>query len=128
MDKQIQVCFRLYFNYMKSQIKHLHELDIESMSVVDIKGQLEIVYMQYIIASNYSISETSPYTVGYKQLKNMISESNSNLSIENANLKRELKSLKATMMDTLVPSVENVSESIASEEQPKQKAGWFFSN
>ena len=72
MEKEIRTCFGLYLNYIKQHIKNLKEYEVDIMDTSDIECQLNIVHMQYILTSSYSVSKTSPALMAYCHLKEMI--------------------------------------------------------
>lgn len=150
MEKEIRICFKLYLNYIKQYVKHLQEYDVNEMSVSDIDSQLDVIHMQCIIASGYSISKTSPCIIAFNHLKKMIADNNSCYKcqckdIENKKLKQALDELRTSMTSMLMPSphiIDNVmSETGISivqlngtqtlneqlhDQTKQQPKGWFF--
>lgn len=79
MEKEIRTCFGLYLNYIKQHIKNLREYDIDAMSISDMDAQLDVIHMQYILTSSYSLSKTSPGLIAYNHLKTVIRNSRYNM-------------------------------------------------
>ena len=140
MDNEIRKCFFLYLNHIKSTIKGLQDYDIQNMTILQIRAQIDVIHMQYILTSSFSVSETSPCVIGYKHLKEMI-DGNCNdikyqkldndvklLTLENTILKRDLDDLKSKISDSLFPSSINLCSSCPSiiEQNGNQPKGWFF--
>ena len=76
MNTDIKTCFESYVNYMKAN--HLKKLDpnylseISSMTNSQIGSQLNILHMQYILSSAFTITKTSPAYVAFTHLRQMI--------------------------------------------------------
>jgi len=130
MEKEIRTCFGLYLSYMRQHIKNLKEYDIDSMSVSDIDASLDVIYMQYIVTSSYSISKTSPGLIAFNHLKEIIKNGTvcykcQSLKQENDYLKKELYDLKTKTTDVLMLSSSNDNLQQNMEIDPTKK-GWFF--
>lgn len=95
MEAPIKICFNLFAQYMKATIKDLRNYDTSNMSIEQIRGEIDIIYMKYILASTYSLSDTAVGSVAYKHLKDMIDKN------ENRQLKQELDELKVKFSDYL---------------------------
>ena len=137
MESEIKTCFCLYLNHIKSNIKNVQDYDVSKMTITQIRSQLNIIHMQYILtSSSYSVSEASPCVVAYKHLKKMIDVDDNNskyqkldsdvklLNLENTILKQELNDLKNKISNTLFPNLSTSlnMDTIANVNQPK---GWF---
>ena len=72
MDNEIRICFSLFVGHMKSTLKNLPEYEYGAMAIQQIKAELEVIYMKYILLSSFSISESSVGVVAYRHLKKMI--------------------------------------------------------
>ena len=109
MDKTIKTCFCLYVNHMKNIVKNLNEYDYSVLTLNEIRDELNIIYIKYILSSPYSISDNSIGIVAYKHIKKMLDEESSKtkyikivnefkmLGIENCYLKDEISNLKKTI-------------------------------
>ena len=122
MEKEIKICFAMYCKYMMSIIKldknYTDEI-INNMTIDNIKTDINIINMKYIIGSVYSISESSIAILAYKHIKSLIDEHNTinKITIIDNNyllLKNRLDELE-----------KQKSLSINEKEQLKQK-GWLF--
>ncbi len=150
MDQEIKLCFTLYLNYMKSQIKNLKSYNIDDMTIAQIRIQLDVIQMQYIIGS-FSISKTSIAYAGYIHLTQMIDSNYTimklgdfgdleneikNIKTENILLKQEIEILKnkiEILKNKAEPELEivnipEISRDIIQESATieEQKKGWFF--
>lgn len=141
IEQEIKTCFTLYLNYMKSQIKNLKGYNVDEMSISQIRIQLDVIHMQYIVSS-FSISKTSTGYVSYMHLKQMIdnytitkSEKLINMENDIESLKQEMEILKnkskndqeveiIDMLNTPLDSLTNDSYNNVTIEE--QKKGWFF--
>lgn len=96
MENSIKYCFKLFVQYMKtSSVKDLKTYDTGNMTIEQIRAEIDVIYMKYILASTYTISETAVGTVAYKHLKEMIDGN------ENKQLKHEIDELKVKFSDYL---------------------------
>lgn len=141
MENEIKTCFSLYLNLIKGSLKNIREYDISDMTISNIRSQLDVIHMQYIVtSSSYSISESSPSMIAYKHLRNMIDTNDINnkcqklesdmkmIVMENSLLKEELQELKNKISNTLfTPTNQSVT---ASQKEPskEQQKGWFAFN
>ncbi|QKF94374.1 hypothetical protein QKU48_gp0916 [Fadolivirus algeromassiliense] len=133
MDNEIRICFSLFVNHMKGNIKNLPEYDYNSMTIQQIRGEMDVIFMKYILNSSFSISDSSVGMVAYKHLKKMIDNDEMKikynkmesemklLGLENTILKQELTELRNKVSSTLFP-MNTLSLNTASLQQPK---GWF---
>lgn len=140
METEIRTCFSLFVNHMRGTIKHLPEYDYDKLTIQQIRAEMEVIFMKYILSSSYSISETSVGFVSYRHLKKMIDSDETKikyykieselkmLSLENTILKQELSELKNKISSTLFPlkplSLDSTYQSVDSIPQTTQK-GWF---
>lgn len=133
MDKDIRYCFSLYLNHMKSQIKNLKGYNVDEMSITEIRNQLDIIHMQYIISS-FAVSKSSTAVMSYNHLKEMIDNNISKLEYEIKLLKEENIDLinKLDEVTKLEGNIEfesvNIIENkdIGNNKMEEQKKGWFF--
>lgn len=143
MESEIKTCFCLYLNHIKSNIKNVHDYDVSKMTISQIKSQLNIIHMQYILtSSSYAVSEASPCVVAYKHLKKMIDVDDNNskyekfesdikiLNLENAILKQELNDLKNKISNTLFPNLStslnmDANANADTNTNVNQSKGWF---
>jgi len=89
MENSIKHCFNLYVQYMKtSSLKDLRGYDTSTMTIDQIRVEIDIIYMKYILASTYTLSDTAVGTVAYRHLKDMIDGN------ENKQIRQELDELK----------------------------------
>lgn len=96
MEPSIKNCFNLFVQYMKSSaLKDLRNYDTSSMTVEQIRAEIDIIYMKYILVSSYTLSDTAVGVVAYKHLKEMIDGN------ENKQLRQELDELKIKFSDYL---------------------------
>lgn len=72
MDNEIRTCFSLFVNHMRNTVKTLPDYDYNSMTSAQIAGELDVIYMKYILASSFTISDNSTGVVAYKHIKKMI--------------------------------------------------------
>ena len=141
MENEIKMCFCLYLNHIKLNVKNIQDLDVSSMTIDLIRSQLNIIHMQFILTSpSYSISETSPSFVAYNHLKKMIDGEDINmkcqklesdiklLNLENANLKQEFDNLKIKVSDALFQQSQSPTSIQTSTSTPNQQSkGWWTS-
>lgn len=116
MENEIRMCFYLWTTHMKNTIKDLRNYDTTNMTVNQIKAETDIIYMKYILASSYSISDSSVGVISYNHLKKMIECSNTEknynkienelkmLNLENEKLKLDLNDLKSKLSSMLFDS------------------------
>lgn len=96
MEQSIKHCFNLFVQYMKSSaLKDLRNYDTNNMTVEQIRNEIDIIYMKYILASSYTLSDTAVGVVAYNHLKNMIDGN------ENKQLRQEVDELKIKFSDYL---------------------------
>jgi hypothetical protein len=114
METEIKTCFGLFVKHMRSTIKNLPEYDIDNLTIQDIRGEIEVIYMKYIMASSFLISETSVGVLAYKHLKQMIDGNDINEKI--IKLETEISELKNKLSVVLFPL----------SNQPTQTKNWFF--
>jgi len=115
-ESEIKLCFNLFVNHMKCNIKELRTYDVPTMTINQIRAEIDVIYMKYILCSSYSVSDSSIGVVAYNHLKKMIDGSNKNtlmhklenevkaLGLENTFLKQEVNDLKTKMSNVLFPS------------------------
>ena len=135
MDTEIRTCFSLYVGYIKNTVKHLPDYDYNSMTIKQIRGELDIIYMKYILVSSF-ISETAIGVIGYKHIKKMIDDDDLKnkyyrieselklLGLENTLLKQELNDLRNKVSSTLFSGMSS-SQTNQSSEGNGPKKGWF---
>lgn len=96
MEHSIKYCFNLFVQYMKtSSVKDLRNYDTSTMTIEQIRAEIDIIYMKYILASTYTLSDTAVGTVAYRHLKEMIDGN------ENKQLRHEVDELKIKFSDFL---------------------------
>ncbi|ARF12408.1 hypothetical protein Klosneuvirus_5_78 [Klosneuvirus KNV1] len=96
MENSIKYCFNLFVQYMKtSSVKDLRNYDTSTMTIEQIRSEIDIIYMKYILASTYTLSDSAVGTVAYRHLKEMIDGN------ENKQLRHELDELKIKFSDFL---------------------------
>ena len=118
MENTIRECFFIYTNFLRQTIKNVYNYDHTTMSIGQIRNQIDILHMGFIVHSSYTIAENSPAVIAYKQLITMIEsfqernirEKYEELLVQHNRLKIELDSLKDK------PKVET------------PKSGWIFSS
>lgn len=115
MENEIRTCFSLFVHHLKNSIKNLPEYKYDELSIPQIKAELNILYMKYLLNSTYLNSEKAIVITAYKHLKNMINDNKNDnnfklLCMENFLLKQQLKDSK--IIDTQT-----------NQQLPK---GWFF--
>lgn len=121
MENKIRECFSLLISFIRKNIKDINDYNINTMSAQDIKCEMDLLYMKYILSSSCLNSDKNTIGLGYKHLRNMIHEfelSNEvrTLQMENFLLKQELDSYK-NMSKNILP-VQNDNQ--------EQSKGWFF--
>ena len=136
MESEIKLCFNLFVNHMKSNIKDLRTYDSSTMTVNQIRGEIDVIYMKYILCSSYSVSDSSIGVVAYNHLKKMIDGSAKYgqlhklesevkaLGLENAFLKQEITELKTKVSNALFPTQTLTGSEV---QQVQQQKKWFFS-
>ena len=93
MTDGIRICFFLFINHLKQsniEISDTQDVDIECMSINEIKDHINILYMKYILSKMYTISNDSVVTVAHNHLIRMIDSYNLN----NINQTRETNQTK----------------------------------
>lgn len=95
MESSIKHCFNLFVRYMGTMIKDIKTYDTTTMTVEQIRYEIDIIYMKYILVSTYTISETAVGTVAYKHLRDMVDKT------EIKTLKQEIDDLKVKFADYL---------------------------
>lgn len=96
MENSIKHCFNLFVNYMKtSSLNDLKKYDTTIMTIEQIRAEIDIIYMRYVLVSTYSLSDSAVGTVAYKHLKEMIDGN------ENKQIRLELDELKVKFSDYL---------------------------
>ena len=135
MDNEIKLCFNLFVNHMKANIKDLKTYDASTMTVNQIRAEIDVIYMKYILCSSYSVSDSSIGVVAYNHLKKMIDGSAKNgqlhklesevrtLGLENAILKQEINELKTKVSNALFPTNSLTGSGLGS--QPITQKSWF---
>jgi hypothetical protein len=135
MENEIKMCFSLFVNHMKANIKDLRSYDVGAMTINQIRAEIDVIYMKYILISSYSVSDSSIGVVAYTHLKKMIDGNNKvsqihrleqevkTLGLENAFLKQEVNELKTRISNALFPTKDQGS--IVINGQPKS---WFNFN
>lgn len=138
MEGEIKLCFNLFVNHMKSNVKDLRTYDASTMTVNQIRGEIDVIYMKYILCSSYSVSDSSIGVVAYNHLKKMIDgnakgsqlhklESEvKTLGLENALLRQEIAELKTKVANVLFPT--NSLTVSGSGVQSSNQKGWFGFN
>lgn len=144
MDNEIRICFSLFVSHMKQTLKNLPEYDYNTITSQQIKSEMEVIYMKYILSSSFSISESSVGVVAYKHLKKMVDDNEKKskyntmesdlkiIALENTILKQELNELKNKISTTLFPinpflssqqnQLNSTNQQTSTNQQPK---GWF---
>lgn len=138
MDNEIRICFSLFVNHMRTTVKNLTEYDYNSMTSQQIRGEIDVIFMKYILCSTFSVSDSSIGVVAYKHLKKMIDNDEMKikyykidnemklLALENTILKQELTELRNKVSTTLFPM--NTIASYGAQLNPstqQQPKGWF---
>lgn len=73
MENNIKQCFTLFVKYLKIHggLKDLPEYDINKMTMDELIGHIDVLYMQYL-TSGYGLSSNSPVPLAYDHLMKMI--------------------------------------------------------
>ena len=121
MENKIRECFSLLILFIKKNIKDINDYNIDEMTIQDIRCEIDILYMKYILSPSCLNSDKNTVGLGYKHLRNMIRDlelSNEirSLQMENFLLKQEIDNHKNPSKNP--PCIQNENQ-----EQPK---GWFF--
>lgn len=96
MEYPIKHCFNLYVQYMKtSSLKDFRQYDTSTMTIEQIRAEIDIIYMKYILVTSYTLSDTAVGSVAYRHLKEMID------GHENKQLRQEVDELKIKFSDYL---------------------------
>jgi hypothetical protein len=73
MEYQIKTCFSLYLNYMKNKIKMPLNYNVDEMIISDIRSNLDVIYMHFIMSPNlFNFENNNPGIMGYDHLVKMI--------------------------------------------------------
>ena len=118
MSNEIKSCFESYVTYMKSN--HLKKIDnnyleeIQFMTNSQIGSEVDLIHMQYILSTSFSISKTAPAYLAYNHLKKMIDTDDINkkciqLEINITNMKTENDSLRNELSKMTETETENDS-------------------
>ena len=123
MSNEIKACFQSYVNFMTStQLKKIDTVcpeEIQLMTNSQIGSELDLIHMQYILLSPFSVSKTTPAYVAYKHLKEMIDTGDINkkciqLEIDLASAKAENDLLRSELADLKSKMPEIVSVPVVS--------------
>src|SRR5271170_337398 len=84
-------CYQQFVEYLCSKLKCCSHVDenITNMDIKDIKTSAQILYMKYILQSNYSINENSIVPIAYKHLIEVIEDESKDTHIMIKNLSQE---------------------------------------
>ena len=125
MEDEIRTCFGMYSKFISGVIKldkiYTDEI-ISRMSMEQIKTELNIMHMKYIVNSVYSISESSIGSIAYKHMKQLIDDhfSQNRVSLIDSDyltIKSRLDKLENKEKDKNIINVTDVDD------KPK---GWLF--
>jgi hypothetical protein len=101
MCSDIRQCFDLFIKYLKNNVKNIEVSVSDNMTIIDIKTQTNVAFMQYILSYGFSVPSTSVPVLAYEHLKKMIDEHLENdckkISLKNEHLKEKIFSFRNTM-------------------------------
>lgn len=132
----IRTCFMLYVNHLRSQRKDLvtEAYNYETLTDQQIRSQLDILHMKYILSSSFTLNDSSPCMVAYKHLKSMIDGNSidekcsrlqfqiSKVETENRELKHEIQEVKQKVSTNMFNNYETKSPQSS---QTVTSKGWF---
>lgn len=75
----IRDSFGLYVKYIKNATNRTNyyiekEYEISKMDILEIKCEINHLYMSYLLTQNYTYNEKSPAIIGYNHLMKMIDD------------------------------------------------------
>jgi len=124
MEAEIIECFKLYYGYMREQLR-LPELandKIEKMTIDEIRTQVEVLYMRHVLISTRVVSKTSKGQTIYKHMKSLLNDYITLNKISTIDHNYMSLMERTTKAETNVEKLANKLKSTTTDE----KKGWLF--
>jgi len=126
MDKEIKICFGMYYNYINSIIKLTVECipdNVDGMSVDEIRSYANILHMKYILSSSYSVSESSIAIISYKHLTGLIDK---NLLLNKINIIDNDYLSTKEKINKIEAQLNHVNNNTSVDDLKDKPKGWIF--